>query len=348
MFREARGDLDMNTKVRSLLIVISVAAIAAAVRLKWRDPSWLTALCLLVAIAAGFVALRRPRTSSSIGFAPAGRRSRWEAVRRALHLCMCLGVLTPTARGDDLSPAQKQWLAGAYVLPDKLYVDARCTKVGELAKKDTESGVAIRHVLTHCAEARAGSMSVSEWVEVTEPLIAQILAREECDNCLHAELTVRQEIPRNLKTYTMFLAPSEAWRSAVESEDLADLRRGFLSFGESIGPAHGAIWLADRMKVVDVIRSQSYCDRFNLDYDDGPYLVFTEVRPDLTRKAAIVLRLDGIGPDGAVRIMEALAQDLRREKKPSKTGLLLRELGEFFKSLAEKHPEIVKRIIFGS
>jgi hypothetical protein len=348
----------MQRIFRSGVLLIGIAATAAAVRSATRSwPITIAAAAIATAAAAAYIALSR-KNRATAGFVAPARRSRFDAIRRFLHLSLIMFlhlslIIIAAGRAEAARPtsAETHWLAGNFVLPDRFYVHRRCSDVSEFAKRLSNPSDEVRElselVAKNCAAVANQTLSAAEWVDSTEPVVASLSAKIECPNCVNVDLSVRQAIPRNLATYTLLLVPSDAWL-VKNPKSVGNLRRAFLNFGRSIGPLHGAIWLADPENGIDVVRSKDYADRFDLDYGDGPYIIFTNQRPDTAgAKRLIVLRLDGIDVPGTIKLLDQIAGELRNNRKPSQTALLLSELKEYFVALAVKHPELLKRLIFG-
>ena len=69
--------------------------------------------------------------------------------------------------------------------------------------------------------------------------------------------------------YSLFLVPDARWRDGDLADDRAQLWEEFFSFGRSTGDTHAAIWFLDQEDNVAVLRSQEYCRRFGLSYNDA-------------------------------------------------------------------------------
>jgi hypothetical protein len=98
-----------------------------------------------------------------------------------------------------------------------------------------------------------------------------------------------EKIPRNFKTYSLFLVCNPQWLAPEKSEGLYGLYKSFENFGRTIGDDNAAVWfwkarrsandsaLADN---VDVERSVPFCQAWQLRPSEGPHLVITSIYPD--------------------------------------------------------------------
>ena len=61
---------------------------------------------------------------------------------------------------------------------------------------------------------------------------------------------------------------------------------------------------------IDVPRSKFYCDLFRLNYNDGPYVVVTNVRPDTlsSGKEAVFVKLNNITGERVLRVLNVLEE----------------------------------------
>jgi hypothetical protein len=82
------------------------------------------------------------------------------------------------------------------------------------------------------------------------------------------EVVSREDIPRNFKSYSLFLVCNPEWLAPEKSEDLYALYQAFDRFGRTIGRDNAAVWFwkarraADDPKLaenVDVERSVQFC-----------------------------------------------------------------------------------------
>jgi hypothetical protein len=158
---------------------------------------------------------------------------------------------------------------------------------------------------------------------------------------------VGAERPAGLETYSLFLIPDARWQESEFEDERTRLWETFHSFGRSIGDTHAAIWFLDQEDNVDVLRSQDYCRRFNLSYNDGPYLVTVAKRPDLLEPSdeVIVIRMGGIDPDRILNVLNRLSRDLASTGSVATGPLVYEELKQRVLSRAEGYGEGVRAFL---
>lgn len=157
-----------------------------------------------------------------------------------------------------------------------------------------------------------------------------------------------EEIPKNFKSYCLFLIPSEHWLKKEQYKAVGKLWELFVNFGRAIGEDNLAVWFIEyeeskltdpipilkhdislkkpkngkseyKMFSTDYIRSKNYCDKFNLNYNDGPYIIFTETHPDKSSTEDILcIKFNNISPDRIIKFINDLEKDIRAGKKPTK------------------------------
>src|SRR5580700_9033693 len=98
-------------------------------------------------------------------------------------------------------------------------------------------------------------------------------------------VTRKQSIPKNFKTYTLFLVCNPAWLDPAKNSGLYNLYVQFLAFGRAIGDDNAAVWFwksngyersdARLAQIVDVERSVRFCQAWKLKPSEGPHLVIT-------------------------------------------------------------------------
>ena len=165
-----------------------------------------------------------------------------------------------------------------------------------------------------------------------------------------------EAIPTDYDSYTLLLIPELEWLEREDSKiNIKKLFQRFHAFGNSIGERNLSLWFYSsyhypdsrtrvNIKAVitgpqitysqlikkenlkhydgalmsyDIERAKGYCDRYNLNYNKGPYIIYTESHPDTTLKPEIILRLNRIPTDIFVRILNLLEQAIRTgEKSP--------------------------------
>lgn len=165
-----------------------------------------------------------------------------------------------------------------------------------------------------------------------------------------------ENIPDGFDSYTLLLIPEPEWLEREDSKiNIKKLFQRFHAFGTSIGERNLSLWFYStyhypdthtRINIKAVVtgpeitysqlikkeklehydgalmsydfgRARSYCDRYHLNYNKGPYIVYTEDHPDSISKPEIILQLNGIATDQFIIILNKLEQSVRSgEKKP--------------------------------
>lgn len=133
------------------------------------------------------------------------------------------------------------------------------------------------------------------------------------------------------KSWSLFLICNPAWLLKENSQMVWGLLERFEAFGKSIGKDHLAVWFwqskpRQGMPVadfLDVDRSSQYCDKYGLLPSESPHVLVTTTYPHLTTpvKDYSFLALNGINPDGIMRLLNTLADQLKVQ------GLQQKELG---------------------
>jgi len=240
-------------------------------------------------------------------------------------------------------------------------VRAECNELKQLATQyDASQLPAIQALCAHPPHSTAGR---NKWLLSADSRLRDLYGRIPCDGCLRVDLPPTQPLPSNLSSYSIFLVPSLSTEEKSSAAPIKVLRTEFEAFGDAIGDQRAAIWLkpapypspaalaeesvALSLHYVDVLRSKDYCDRFGLNYNDGPYVVTTQVRPDLVtpKDKRVVIRLGGLSDDDMQHVLNLLEQDLRQAREIRQRQLLYEEVKDRLFEMAKLHPEIAKTIV---
>jgi len=135
-----------------------------------------------------------------------------------------------------------------------------------------------------------------------------------------------EKIPKNFKTYSLFLVCNPQWLAPEKSEGLYGLYRQFQSFGRTIGDDNAAVWFwkekrhvgadSSLAENVDVERSVRFCQAWKLTPSEGPHLVVTTVYPDESSlsaglpKGSAVYGLGSMSPKDISALLAKLTDDL--------------------------------------
>lgn len=249
-----------------------------------------------------------------------------------------------------------------YVVPDRAYVESECTDVEATlrwALADTRlsermDAARARALATQlreiCMLRQRNAISADTWLARFDAAYAAFAgAVFRCtggDHCLQQSITSRQPLPTNLASYSVFLFTDKTWLMKSKGAEIEAIHDAFKGMGDSLGQTKGTIWLATTSDSVqpDVERGKALADVFLLDYNQGPYVVTTTIRPDLAGddSAAIVVRLKGIAPERIVSVLNVLEQDLRRGTAVRREALLIEEIWQRLRSLSRgsAHPAL--------
>lgn len=146
------------------------------------------------------------------------------------------------------------------------------------------------------------------------------------------------------QSYSLFLFPSTEWSKNPDNKRLLEQ---FQSFGDAIGDKHLALWFAITADEIDVLRSKEYCDRFGLNYNDGPYVVTIQKSPATWKRpdALYTIQLGGISAERRIAVLNVLEQDLRTEQRINQRNLLYAEIENWLLSEMEAHKDLLKGLI---
>jgi len=131
-----------------------------------------------------------------------------------------------------------------------------------------------------------------------------------------------QAVPRDYKSWSLFLICNPEWLLEGRASDLATLYRQFEAFGHSIGPENAAVWFwktADRgalfrdtplADLLDVSRSATYCATYGLLPSEGPHVLVTSSHPDDAPGDRSVLKLNGLNAGDIGSLLARLADQV--------------------------------------
>jgi hypothetical protein len=141
-----------------------------------------------------------------------------------------------------------------------------------------------------------------------------------------ALVTRKQAIPKNFKTYSLFLVCNPQWLDPAKKAGLLQLYRQFETFGRAIGDDHAAVWFwksnsfehsdAALAQIVDVERSVRFCQAWKLTPSEGPHLVITSTYPDESHlssglpKDSAVYKLGDMAPPNISALLAKLTDEL--------------------------------------
>jgi hypothetical protein len=257
-----------------------------------------------------------------------------------LLLLSLTGALIPNA-----CAAQASGIARPMTVPDSIWIERQCASVDSIEVSSDAGAAAVDRAGQACVEYGESSHDA----EARDAWVRAMLAIQDDVGPTAMRAFVPQfgaELPAGLESYSLFLIPDPRWRDDEFANERADLWEAFHSFGRSIGDLHAAIWFLDQEDNVDVERSQRYCRRFNLSYNDGPYLITVGKRPDLLEPndEVIVVRMGGIAPERILSVLNRLSQDLTAGDIGT-GALVYEELKQRFLTSVESSPENIRAFL---
>ncbi|MBN8454353.1 hypothetical protein [Accumulibacter sp.] len=232
---------------------------------------------------------------------------------------------------------------------DELYILSKSP-----SPKNQYSTVAQR-MIELCDQFSAGQISADSWL--TDFALLEFEVREAnhpCNfrNCYRVIIPPTKPLPTNFTTYVLFLFPSSHWLAPETKNDVKAVERAFSAFGDAIGNPRAAIWFSSspRSSEPDIHRAKFYCDKFGLDYNDGPIILVSSKRPDLLESLdqVVVVKLRGIDSSRVVDVLNVLEQDLRRESTIRTRKLLFEEVRQRVLSAVKANQTIAEEIAKGA
>jgi hypothetical protein len=230
-------------------------------------------------------------------------------------------------------------ISAEYILPDKHFIQTECAELIRDAKKHLPS--ALLRIKKLCVEVTNRQIDPDDWMIQLDPIAREVDRAIPCPNCRRVYLDKRQPVPKGFSTYILALIPSP--ELAENSKWIWDFRKKFDALGDSIGEKNAAIWLGQRYgESINIERNKGYCDLYNLNYNDGPYIVVTNKRPDLVSAGdeIIFVKLSNISADRVSRVMNLLEQDLRKERDIRRRILLFEEVKQRLLSAIERNESL--------
>jgi hypothetical protein len=228
------------------------------------------------------------------------------------------------------SAAAMAWAAEPSLIPDGNLQRAVCAKAA--AQTLPMPQALLSRVSELCSDETLDSEA---WLQGIREIAAEAESERRCDRCVIEEVLPGQPVPAGYGSYLVFLNPSREYEGYGDPDYLEPTYTAFKRFGDAIGDTRAAIWFSTPTGFNDAERARAYCDAVNLDYDSGPYIVITPIRPDRWVRGTEVfyLRLGGIEPARAVVLLNTLEQQVR-------TGTVT-ELGLLYEELRQRVLSIV-------
>ena len=252
----------------------------------------------------------------------------------------------------------------SWELPDPLFITTECTLVPILAERYFPQRAS--DINSACHDVRTGRITPDEWLLRFNPAAREVDANIPCPTCVSIMLPPRRAIPQGFNSYVLFLVPSAESLLETKYGQIAGLVKAFSEFGESIGDSRAAVWLSSGRagflptrspgksipdliapQPADTLRSKSYCDRFGLAYNDGPYVLAMKKRPDLMSRLDeyVIIRLHGLEPERIIRVLTVLSEDLRRNHDVRRRALLYEEVKQRILAILHQHLDVLKGVV---
>ncbi len=246
----------------------------------------------------------------------------------------------------SLSYGQAVGIVRPMTVPDSAWIERQCDSAEQVHVTDDAIAAAVQRADEACEAYRASARDAparDAWVR------AMLAIQDDVGRAAMRAFVPEfgPMLPAGLESYSLFLIPDDRWRGSDFDDERSALWEAFYSFGRSIGDVHAAIWFLDQEDNVDVERGQEYCRRFNLSYNDGPYVVTSNKRPDLLKSEdeIVVIRMGGIAPDRVLTVLNRLSQALRTSGDVATGGLVYEELKQRFLTSFEDYPEGVRAFV---
>ncbi|NCR75731.1 MAG: hypothetical protein GPI92_09035 [Microcystis aeruginosa K13-06] len=94
----------------------------------------------------------------------------------------------------------------------------------------------------------------------------------------------------------------------------------------------------------DFKRAREYCDKFNLSYNYGPYIVYMERHPDSVDKPNFIIKTNGLSTSQFIVLLNELEQSITTRNKKFRE-LRLKEIFEYIKALFINGKEDIFKIV---
>ncbi|MCG7961650.1 MAG: hypothetical protein N0E54_02970 [Candidatus Thiodiazotropha taylori] len=241
------------------------------------------------------------------------------------------------------------------VLLDTDYIAKECSSLSNIAVKKTRSKESKKIALDLCEEVKIGRITEDQWLDGINSHTQTIYNTEYyCATCIQMYIRDRRPLPRGLGVYVLALVPATDW---YEDEYIIEFRYLFARLGNAIGDARIAVWLGNPPDInkfelgfgaIDTERSKQYCNKLDLDYNNGPYILISKTYPDdlIKNSDYIIIKFNGIAKNRVGRVLNRLEQELRLNRVDEKRRVLLyEEVKQRLLSMYDEHNEAFKEIV---
>ncbi len=164
---------------------------------------------------------------------------------------------------------------------------------------------------------------VVSWFGLVLAVLLQIYSPTFADTRTPRVVKTGQEIPRNAKSWSLFLVCAPSWleQNQNSNQKLAELHTEFLAFGNAIGSQNDAVWFSQSDSSssakagldYDAIRAADFCTEYNLKSADSPHVVVTTKYPTPIGNPGdfYALSLSGLDSEQAGTLLGQLADMVR-------------------------------------
>lgn len=133
----------------------------------------------------------------------------------------------------------------------------------------------------------------------------------------------KQKIPDGFAHYILFISPSHAYVDNNSEDKINILGKAFMNFKKDIGDDNYALWcgpIINKKYKFNVSLSKYFADKYKLDYNDGPFIVITNINPDKndrTGEEVYFIYFSNINPERIVVILNEVERELRTKQNIS-------------------------------
>jgi len=147
-----------------------------------------------------------------------------------------------------------------------------------------------------------------------------------------------EEPDHEYDTFSFFLIPTLDWEIQNHGE-LPRLHEAFQDFSGQIGGRHLAVWFTGaNIHGVDTGRNQIFCRRFNLPFEQGPYVVMMRKHPDDLKQTdqVLTIQLNDINAARVMNVLKVLVEDLHSGAAIHEQAIELERLMQIFLSAKDR------------
>ena len=150
---------------------------------------------------------------------------------------------------------------------------------------------------------------------------------------------------KTYNTYSTFFFSRSIDITNDEKKRIEALKKSFVLFSDSIGEKNIGIWVGSTLDKFSTKESKKLCDKYNLSYNDGPYLIISKNNPLINNVNIndIIIDFSGINYNRIKYILNEIEQDIRRNEYPLSGKY--HEYRHFIFSKYENNEEFINEIL---